>query len=553
MVATENSSSRPSFQWWWYALVLLAIAISLRIRLASVGEPGDDAYITLRHVKNIVAGNGYVYNEGVPMLGTSTALYPLLLSLICYVSGLDAVAGGVPLYVVSEIVALILLAFIASVCLQNAALGALVSLVFALSRYSANAAMIHMEAPLFVALLLIPPAAILAGDSRRLRTAAALGAGLATVCRPEGVLMMAALAAYLFVRDRRIPLRECLWMAAPPAVWVAFAFYYFGSPIPQSVKAKAVGYLSNPDQALVELKFHFSQLFTGTDSAAMSSSTLGVVIGLPLFVWGSMLLVRRDPRTVILLGFTYLFLLFYLLGNPFIFIWYLPPIEPGYIIAVFAGAAWLIEAVLRRAGREIPASRVQAGAAVLLIMCLLNRYNFYGPLGVAALDRDRPWLTYRHSGKPPIANLRYQREGYYKLAAEDLAPYVSAKTMVLAPEFGAFGYFSEASIVSSVGHVNPEALPYLPPLPEETALPEANHSVPKRMAKALRADYVLSLECFIRKSLLVDPWFLSEYRLWKHYPGATTFGSKGLYIFQRKDLPPPPWGEQTVQPDVTAP
>lgn len=533
---TEPTEQAP-LRWWWYLLLVVAIFISLHIRLASVGEPGDDAYITLRHVKNIVAGKGYVYNDGIPMLGTSTALYPLLLSLICVVTGLDPIQGGVPLYVVSEIVSLALLAYVATKLLRHQLLGVLVCLAYSLSRYAANAAMIHMEAPLFTALLLIPSAAVLWEDSRRSRTIASLGAGFALLCRPEGVLMLCALGAYYLIKDRRFPVRESVLMLVPVVPWIAFATWYFGSPIPQSVKAKAVGYLTNPNQAVTEMGFHLSQLFTGTDSASLSSSPVMLNISIFLFLVGAMTLIRRQLESMVPVGFTVLFVLFYVIGNPFIFIWYMPPLEPGYLLCIAAGLSLTTATIASTLGRPACGTCVASAIAAAAVLVMLNRYNFYGPLGITALDRDRPWLTYRHSGRPPVAGLRYAREGYYKLAAEDLAPFVSPKTTVLAPEFGSFGYYSDTSIISSVGHINPEAMPFLPPIPEETALPDANHSVPKKMVYELKPDYVLSLECFIRKSLLPDPRFNAEYETWKFYPGANTFGSKGMYLFKRRAVP----------------
>lgn len=42
----------------------------------------DDAYITFRYVENLVAGDGFVYNKGEHVLGTTTPLFTLLLSIV---------------------------------------------------------------------------------------------------------------------------------------------------------------------------------------------------------------------------------------------------------------------------------------------------------------------------------------------------------------------------------------------------------------------------------------------------------------------------------------
>ncbi len=62
------------------ALVLIAVAIVARML------PGprtiDDAFITFRYSRNIVEGQGFVYNIGAPSLGTTTPLYTLLMAAI---------------------------------------------------------------------------------------------------------------------------------------------------------------------------------------------------------------------------------------------------------------------------------------------------------------------------------------------------------------------------------------------------------------------------------------------------------------------------------------
>ena len=67
-------------------LVFFLLAFSARI------IPGartiDDSYITFRYARNILAGEGFVYNPGEAVLGTTTPLY----TLIMVVSG--AVSGG---------------------------------------------------------------------------------------------------------------------------------------------------------------------------------------------------------------------------------------------------------------------------------------------------------------------------------------------------------------------------------------------------------------------------------------------------------------------------
>jgi hypothetical protein len=72
-------------------LIQPAILIPL-LAVAARFVPGprtiDDAYITFRYARNLLEGNGLVFNPGEPVLGTTTPVYALLMA------GLGLVAGG---------------------------------------------------------------------------------------------------------------------------------------------------------------------------------------------------------------------------------------------------------------------------------------------------------------------------------------------------------------------------------------------------------------------------------------------------------------------------
>ncbi len=59
-----------------YYLPLLIIALALVARWIPGPRTIDDSYITFRYARNILAGEGFVFNPGEPVLGTTTpALY----------------------------------------------------------------------------------------------------------------------------------------------------------------------------------------------------------------------------------------------------------------------------------------------------------------------------------------------------------------------------------------------------------------------------------------------------------------------------------------------
>ena len=57
-------------------LILLAATISFFLRDVAY----DDPYITYRYARNIIAGEGFVYNPGENILSTTAPLYALILA-----------------------------------------------------------------------------------------------------------------------------------------------------------------------------------------------------------------------------------------------------------------------------------------------------------------------------------------------------------------------------------------------------------------------------------------------------------------------------------------
>ncbi len=70
-------------------LILVLFLFAFSIRILPGPRTIDDSFITFRYARNILAGNGFVYNPGEHVLGTTTPLYTFLLT------GLGGFFGGV--------------------------------------------------------------------------------------------------------------------------------------------------------------------------------------------------------------------------------------------------------------------------------------------------------------------------------------------------------------------------------------------------------------------------------------------------------------------------
>ncbi|MCB0187901.1 MAG: hypothetical protein KDE31_26715, partial [Caldilineaceae bacterium] len=66
---------------WRRFLPLLVLPAAAAFMLWGDGQLDvDDAFITYRYAENLATGQGFVYNAGERLLGTSTPLYTLLLA-----------------------------------------------------------------------------------------------------------------------------------------------------------------------------------------------------------------------------------------------------------------------------------------------------------------------------------------------------------------------------------------------------------------------------------------------------------------------------------------
>ncbi|MEP7293184.1 MAG: hypothetical protein ABI835_15480, partial [Chloroflexota bacterium] len=70
-------------------ILLYLIVLALVARALPGARTIDDAFITFRYSRNIVEGQGFVYNPGVQTLGTTTPLFALTLAAVSKAAGAE--------------------------------------------------------------------------------------------------------------------------------------------------------------------------------------------------------------------------------------------------------------------------------------------------------------------------------------------------------------------------------------------------------------------------------------------------------------------------------
>ena len=392
---------------------IVAAGVVLRMIAVRALPPTDDAFITFRYAENLASGHGFVYNLGSRVLGTTTPLFTLLL--------VPFAAAGASLEMSAAVLSILCdagLAVVVTLLLRRGlgdAVALLAALFTSLSYIAVTSTSYGMETQLFC--LLVVGALFLQTTSRR--TPAAVLAALAVLTRPEGALVAGIVVVSTLteaVRGRLgAALRQVAVMAAVAAPWFVFAALYFGSPVPNSVLAKAF-----QDSISARQWAEFFVLRNPVVVLLWCGAAVGVGVG-----------VRVRSRAVLLLGaWAAAYLVFFLGGRPpFLGAWYMQPAAMPAVILAAVGAGWVVARVLRGELRG-------AGAVALLWVALT----------AVVLPRSLETQAW------------YARavEMVYRPLAEWARTETAAGAVIHAPDIGYLGYYSGRTISDASALVTPE-------------------------------------------------------------------------------------------------
>jgi len=223
-------------------VILLALALGLfALDTWRVQPQLDDAYISYRYARNLVVGNGLVYNMGEYVEGFTNLLWTLLVSGGIAL-GVPGVAVGHALGVASGLAALIAAFVYASAGLRTERrwVAALAPWVLICSPAFMLWSTSGMELPLFTAAV----TAALAAQARSRWALATVALSVATLTRPEGALLAAVV--YGTSLRRFLPPAWSTWRyptayACLIVLLTCFRLAYYGAPLPNTFYAKVGG------------------------------------------------------------------------------------------------------------------------------------------------------------------------------------------------------------------------------------------------------------------------------------------------------------------------
>ncbi len=497
---------------------VLIPTLALAARLIPGPRTVDDAYITFRYAQNLISGHGLVYNPGEAVLGTTTPLYALLMAALALPFGgahapyptlawlANAAADAVTCWLLMRL----------AEALGHRGAGIAAALVWAVAPYSVTFAIGGLETSVFVALA---SATLYCHWTDRPIGAAACG-GLALLARPDALILLAPIALERLRRSlprgklNPTPLpvrgREALAFVVPVLAWSLAAVLAYGSPLPQSISAKAFAYRLPPLAGLVRLLQHYATPFMDQETFSPTWVAAGAVVYPLLFVLGAVTILRGRPSAWPILTYPWFYFLAFAVANPLIFRWYLTPPLPIYFLGIFTGVA--------RLGRDLKAPYLAAAVGAAAVALSLHAWTLkpdHGP------ERPAPKMAYIQ------LELLYQRVSY------ELEGEIRPGQVLAAGDVGVLGYLTGARILDTIGLVSPQAARYYP-LP--ASLYTINYAIPPALIDDQRPDFVVILEVYGRNGLLLDPIFRSAYDLEQALP-TDIYGSRGMLVFRRRAGP----------------
>jgi len=502
-----------------WALILLTFFVRLSVGPRVI----DDAYITFRYAENLASGLGMVYNPGERVLGTTTPFFALILAVLRILLSIEPSVASHWVAALADAATAWILVRLGSMLLQSSWSGLAAGSLFALSPLAIGFSISGMETSLAVALLLGALLSYLERNKRGLPMLLAL----AFLTRPEAsLLILLVLIGFVTARELRSAWQTALAIGALLTPWLSFALVYFGSPVPQSILAKSThvyqwGWSETASIFLSHLGFLFLGYPLARAAGAAWPGTVPVIGAAAGWVFAAILafaqsvimiigaraLIRAHRDAWPLLAFPIVYGCAFLVSatqHILIFPWYVAPLTPFYFLFMIGGIA-----AVARAVRRPP---LEGAIFTVLAITQITGWQLRAPEPARPLD------------------MAVGREEEYRNLALQFKDEFGTGDLVAASEIGAFGYFSNAYILDTVGLVSPEALKYYP-LP--TDLYSGIYAIPPDLVRETQPAYVVTMEVFIENGLLKDPQFLEQYSEIYRKP-SEAHGGTNLLVFARR-------------------
>ncbi|MBN2549635.1 MAG: family 43 glycosylhydrolase [Anaerolineales bacterium] len=398
----------------WPMLYIGLVTAALYALLA--GWVHDDPFITYRYSYNLAHGLGFVYNPGERVLSTTTPLFTLLLAVLYRLWGdlphMANLVGAFSLALGSFFIWQLAEAW------ETRPVGWAGLLLYPTFPLLCNA--VGSEIPLYLVFCL---GAFAAYAREKFYLSAGLAA-LATLTRPDGLLVFAILATDYWLNKRdslpgwpKSSVRPGLIFLGLVIPWFIFSWLYFGAPLPATLAAKQQQGLMAVSQRFAPGVFTIIRLYLSAWQYWLEAL---------LALMGIAAILRRPNRWMLLLAWTAVYFISYTLLGVSRYPWYYAALVPGFIAAVGMGTA------LAGKNRK-PFAFKWVGIGLLAVLALAQCYH-----------------TWQFS---QYTDPRYQ---IYRAVGEWLDEKTPADAAVGTLEAGIIGYYAQRRLIDFAGLLQPE-------------------------------------------------------------------------------------------------
>ena len=494
------AASLPRWQWMvTIGIALLAVAVRLFFWYYTQ-RTWEDALITLQHAENAARGLGLTHDPGAPPVHGFTSalsvLIPLLGEWIHHGLGLpllklvSAICGGISVWLAMRICQRLGILFPITV---------LVGGYVAIEHQQILFGMAGMETQVAVAALLFSIYSLF--DFRPLWIGVSLG--LCALARPDfgfWVLVVLALVGWRCWKLRAFQPLETIGLALLLICgpWLAFTTWYYGSPLPETILAKAWGFGDHWYAGLSvggfvwrlwsRLQYTFAILGpayggNGTGYASFPFDPHGLislaVLAFSLIGVAAALRSKNLPSVAIAL-FVLVYSFYYLFLVGVVALWYCIPLAAITVLAGGIGLDAAMESLLAVKSRPIVASAV--AIVYLASFAVIMPETFRGERNVQ----------------------QFVEEGVRKQVGLYLANVSRPDQTIGCEPLGYIGYYSRRTMFAYPGMCNRQLVKFLREHPRQRNLLD--------MLDYFRPDYIALRPMEYKVALgRGDTWLVSDY------------------------------------------
>lgn len=402
-------------------LLFMMSTIPLVIAFYTPPFLNDDTLITLTYVKNLAAGNGFVFNHPPPVLGTTTPLLTIILALFAMIF--------------TKIEIPVLAVFFTTFCwlgiswvlffyrkvwrLKNRDV-LIIALVITLSPWTGY---LGMEAYLFAFLLTLTLSIFL----KKNYFVTGILTCLLFLTRGEGVLLLGLFALALITRqlrqsvflDRTLVINISKLLAGfafPAFLWAIYALYTFGAILPNTMAAKqAQGQSSLWPSFIFQL---FSKWLPESNDGLRFSNFPFANFWWLIMILGVFQITLKKQRFLLFTGWILLYLVGYAILNVPAYTWYQLPVLFIINIIFAMGVIQLVDLIFHYIKSKRLAFVLAGLISIMVIFfnakpAIEKTINFKGDGRGYAYTRIADWLNKNTQPDESVAFIEIGYLGFY--------------------------------------------------------------------------------------------------------------------------------------------